>query len=95
MFCLAADMTCASRAGVSVSLTLVNVVVIIQGLPAVSEPAVSSSPSPVPVLPTDDSSASTKAAGGVLALGKLLTRFQFDPQACHNAACHLPVQFNP
>ena len=64
------------------SLTLVNVVVILQGLPPVSEPAVASSPSPVPVLPSDGSSASTKsagvpigavagaAAGGILGLGK-------------------------
>ena len=69
-------------AGVNVALTLVNVVVVIQGLPAVSVPAVSASPSPVPVLPSDGSSASTKsagisigavaggAAGGVLALGQ-------------------------
>ena len=66
----------------SVSLTLVNVVVVIQGLPAVTVPASDASPSPVPVLPSDGSAASTKsaglstgavaggAAGGVLALGE-------------------------
>lgn len=64
------------------SLTLVNVVVVIQGLPAVTVPAADNSPSPVPVLPSDGSAANTKsaglstgavaggAAGGVLALGK-------------------------
>ena len=82
--CLAvlAELWFASCAGVNVALTLVNVVVVIQGLPAVSVPAVSTSPSPVPVLPSDGSTATTKsagisigavaggAAGGVLALGQ-------------------------
>lgn len=65
------------------SLSLVDVVVIIQGVPVGNAPAEGSSPSPVPVLPSDSSSGSSAksagtsiaavaggAAGGVLALGK-------------------------